>query len=94
MFNNIKYKVGEEIVDPIVKVEAGFTESVTSELRSSLEEVGGECGVDSHNMPACFTNIKEVLSFYKPLTIIGKIIYFPYLIKTLIINIKSLYNGQ
>jgi hypothetical protein len=93
MFNNIKYKINDEIINPVVKIEEGFTNSVSSDLRSSSERVVRcECATSYNSVE--ITNIQNLLSFYKPLNIIGKIIHFPYLIKTIIINIKSLYNGH
>jgi hypothetical protein len=91
MFNNVKYKIKEEVIDPVLNIEESFADTVSSDLRSSSERVGAR----GWELPLSATNpIKELFTFYKPLTILGKIIYLPFLIKNLIINLKTIYNEQ
>jgi len=93
MFNNIKYKVCEEVINPVIKIEDRH-DDMSSSL-TLLDERVVDGGDITHPIPSPYIEeIKAVLKFYKPLTVLGKIVYFYHLIKTLIVNIKSLYNEQ
>ena len=86
MFNNVKYKVNDEMHEPIILK--------SSDLRSSSERVVCDEGAEQRNIPLELSNIVNYLSYYKKLSLLGKITYFPKLIKIIITNVKSLYNGQ
>ena len=83
MFNNTRYKINEEVHEPIVMK--------SSDLRSSSKECVSEVVIDSPSIPADSTKIfTDYIISYKSQSLIKKILGIPKLITTIIKFINNI----
>lgn len=82
MFNNLKYKIKDTIINPIIDngVENKNTANNVSDVITKKTEL------------TPMSNIKAMFDFYKGLSFFGKIYELPFFIKTLCTNLKKIYN--
>lgn len=83
MFNNTRYKINEEVHEPIVMK--------SSDLRSSSKECVSEVVSDSPSIPTDSTKIfTDYIISYKSQSLIKKILGIPKLITTIIKFINNI----
>lgn len=83
MFNNVKYKINEEVYEPLV--------IKSSELRSSSKECVEERDFNPTELPADSTKIfTDYIILYKSQSLIKKILGIPMLITTIIKFINNI----
>lgn len=83
MFNNIKYKVDDEIHEPIILK--------SSDLRSSSERVGSEgCSDQLNNLNDNYKVFTDYIKLYRVKSTLKRILYIPQLIITTIKFINNI----
>jgi hypothetical protein len=82
MFNNLKYKIKDTIINPVID------NSISK--KTTADNLGEAVTKKTELSP--ISNIKAMFVFYKGLSFFGKIYELPFFVKTLYLNLKKIYN--